>query len=99
MKFGFSNVCQTPFRQFNPTNSKYYSYSISNFMPKKTTSVMENPIPNGVPIKYLSQRNNKKSHALSQTAVQPLCPEIANSRTVCFRKMEVWNVEKYMDMS
>lgn len=98
MKFGFLNVCQTPFLQFNPANSKYYSYSISNFM-TIITSVMENSIPNGVPIKYLSQRNNKKSHALSQTAVQPLCPEIANSRTVCFRKREVWHVEKYMDMS
>lgn len=65
----------------------------------KTTSVMENSIPNGVHIKYLSQRNNKKSHALSQTAVQPLCPEIANSRTVCFRKREVWPVEKYMEVS
>lgn len=65
----------------------------------KTTSVMEKPIPNGIPITYLNLRNDKKSNALSQTAVQPLCPEIANSRAVRFREREVWYAEKYMDVS
>lgn len=65
----------------------------------KTTSVMEKPIPYGVPIKYLNLRNDKKSNALSQTAVQLLCPEMANSRTVCFREREVWHAEKYLDVS